>query len=116
MGGGLRRGRPSNPGPGARLNASARGRLLNRLADLIEANADQLARLESLDNGKAGHCSQIRRCREDRGLLTAIPPGWADKVQGKTIPSTAGISLLHASRAHGRRRPGSSPWNFPMFE
>src|SRR5580698_10879927 len=39
-------------GPWRKMNASARGLLLHRLADLIEANADQLAGLESLDNGK----------------------------------------------------------------
>src|SRR5206468_11364325 len=39
-------------GPWPKLNASERGRLLNRLADLIEQNAEELAALESLDNGK----------------------------------------------------------------
>ena len=39
-------------GPWRKMPASERGRLLNRLADLIEANADELAALESLDNGK----------------------------------------------------------------
>src|SRR5512138_2462861 len=39
-------------GPWRRMAASERGRLLNKLADLIEKNADELARLESLDNGK----------------------------------------------------------------
>jgi aldehyde dehydrogenase (NAD+) len=39
-------------GPWRKMRASERGRLLYRLADLIEANADELARLETLDNGK----------------------------------------------------------------
>ena len=39
-------------GPWRKLRASERGRLLHRLADLIEENADELARLETLDNGK----------------------------------------------------------------
>jgi aldehyde dehydrogenase (NAD+) len=39
-------------GPWRKLHASERGLLLNRLADLIEKHADDLARLESLDNGK----------------------------------------------------------------
>src|SRR5262245_44393554 len=39
-------------GPWRRAAAAERGRLLNKLADLIEKNAEQLARLESLDNGK----------------------------------------------------------------
>src|SRR5437879_10866770 len=39
-------------GPWPRLNASDRGRLLNKLADLVEQHKDELAALESLDNGK----------------------------------------------------------------
>src|SRR5437016_9281928 len=39
-------------GPWRKMNASERGRLLNRLADLIEQNKDELAALETLDNGK----------------------------------------------------------------
>src|SRR6266852_3907405 len=39
-------------GPWPKMNASERGRLLNKLADLIEKNQEELAALESLDNGK----------------------------------------------------------------
>src|ERR1700689_4581346 len=39
-------------GPWRKMQASERGRLMHRLADLIEKNGDELARLESLDNGK----------------------------------------------------------------
>src|SRR6266446_8682425 len=39
-------------GPWAKMHASERGRLLNKLADLIEQNQEELAALESLDNGK----------------------------------------------------------------
>src|SRR4051794_41905734 len=39
-------------GPWPKMNASERGRLLNKLADLIEQNIEELAALESLDNGK----------------------------------------------------------------
>jgi acyl-CoA reductase-like NAD-dependent aldehyde dehydrogenase len=39
-------------GPWRKMSAAERGRMLNRLADLIERNADELALLESLDNGK----------------------------------------------------------------
>src|SRR5258708_1222378 len=41
-----------------KMPGSERGRLLNRLADLIEKNADELATLESLDNGKPKHVGQ----------------------------------------------------------
>src|SRR5438552_4495500 len=72
-------------GPWPKMNASDRGRTLNRLADLIEANHEELAALESLDNGKPY-----------RDSLNADLPltikcyryyaGWADKNHGKTIP------------------------------
>ncbi|HVL14610.1 MAG TPA: aldehyde dehydrogenase family protein, partial [Gemmata sp.] len=39
-------------GPWSRMNASGRGRLLNKLADAIESHKEELAALESLDNGK----------------------------------------------------------------
>src|SRR5215475_1972546 len=39
-------------GPWPKMNASERGRLLNKLADLIEQHREELAALESLDNGK----------------------------------------------------------------
>src|SRR5919201_2976979 len=39
-------------GPWRKMSARERGRLLNKLADLIEKNQDELATLESLDNGK----------------------------------------------------------------
>src|ERR1700720_4518885 len=39
-------------GPWPKLSAAERGRLLHRLADLVEQNKEELAALESLDNGK----------------------------------------------------------------
>src|SRR5258707_8909804 len=42
-------------GPWRKMSASQRGVLMNKLADLIERNADELAQLEALDNGKPEH-------------------------------------------------------------
>src|SRR5438270_3670120 len=67
-----------------RMSASERGKLLNRLADLIEANIEELATLESLDNGKPKHVARSA----DLPLVSACYryyAGWADKIQGKTI-------------------------------
>src|SRR3984885_5050324 len=44
--------RAFDQGPWKKMRASERGRLLHRLADLIEQNAEQLSRLETTDNGK----------------------------------------------------------------
>src|SRR3989441_9525714 len=42
-------------GPWRKMSAAQRGNLMNKLADLIEKHADELAQLESLDNGKPYH-------------------------------------------------------------
>src|ERR1700733_8246132 len=67
--------------PWRRMSAAERGKLLNRLADLMEKHADELARLESIDNGMP--CTIARFV----DLALAISccryyAGWADKVQG----------------------------------
>src|SRR5438132_6196391 len=72
-------------GPWSKMNASDRGRLLNKLADLIEKNKDDLAALEALDNGKpladavAADLPLTIKCYR-------YYAGWADKIHGKTIP------------------------------
>src|ERR1700682_4505685 len=68
-----------------KMSASRRDNLRDKLADLIEKNADDLAQLESLDNGKPYHVARAA----DVALTVACYryfAGWADKIQGKTIP------------------------------
>src|SRR5204862_4456120 len=66
-------------GPWPKMPASERGRLLNKLADAIEANIDELAALETLDNGKP-----LRDSRAADLPLTVkcyrYYAGWADKI------------------------------------
>src|SRR5580698_4070607 len=72
-------------GPWRKMSAAERGRMLNRLADLIEQHADELAMLESLDNGKPYQVAKAA----DLPLTVACYryyAGWADKNHGKTIP------------------------------
>ena len=64
-----------------KMPVSERGRLLNKLADLIEKHADELARLESMDNGKPYLVAKAA----DLSLTIACYryyAGWADKLQG----------------------------------
>src|SRR5439155_19547287 len=72
-------------GPWRKMNARERGRVLYKLADLIEKNFDELAALETLDNGKP-----IRDSRAaDLPLVIdcyRYSARWADKIEGKTIP------------------------------
>ena len=68
-----------------KMSAAQRGLLMYRLADLIEKHAEELAELESLDNGKPYHVA----LGADLPLTIACYryyAGWADKNQGKTIP------------------------------
>lgn len=67
------------------MDASARGKLLLKLADLIERDIVHLANLESLDNGKPYDDSVFDiNCAIDTFRYYA---GWADKIHGNTIPS-----------------------------
>src|ERR1039457_2176388 len=72
-------------GPWHKTSATQRGRLLYRLADLIEQKAEELARLETLDNGKP---LAVARGADLKLTVACFRyyAGWADKIQGKTIP------------------------------
>jgi len=100
-------------GPWRRISAAERGKLMNRLADLIEQNADQLARLEALDNGKPYQVAKAA----DLPLTIACYryyAGWADKVQGKTIPISGDYfcyTRLEPVGVVGQ----IIPWNFPLL-
>jgi aldehyde dehydrogenase (NAD+) len=100
-------------GPWRKMSAAERGRTLNRLADLIEQHADELARLESLDNGKP---YQVARAA-DLPLTIACYryyAGWADKVQGKTIP-IAGDYFCYTRHEPVGVVGQIIPWNFPLL-
>jgi aldehyde dehydrogenase (NAD+) len=100
-------------GPWRKMNASARGRLLNRLADLIEHNADRLARLEALDCGKPISVAKAVDVAKTVACYRYFA-GWADKVQGKTIPIDG--DFLCYTRHEPIGVVGQIiPWNFPML-
>src|SRR5215475_14581844 len=100
-------------GAWSKMAASQRGRLLNRLADLIESHAEELAQLESLDNGKPYHVAKAADLPLTIGCYRYYA-GWADKVQGKTIPINGPYSC------YTRHEPVGVvgqiiPWNFPLL-
>jgi len=100
-------------GPWSRMDARDRGRLMNRLADLIEENFDELAALETLDNGKP-----IRDSRAaDLPLVIdclRYYAGWADKIHGQTIP-IRGDYFCYTRREPLGVAGQIIPWNFPML-
>ncbi|KAL2106117.1 hypothetical protein VUR80DRAFT_7255 [Thermomyces stellatus] len=89
-----------------------RGRLLLKLADLVEANKELLAAVESLDNGKS-----ISMARGDIGAVVGCIRyygGWADKIEGKTL------DINPNQFSYTRQEPIGVcgqiiPWNFPML-
>lgn len=100
-------------GPWSRTDARDRGRLLNALADLMETHLDELAALETLDNGKP--ISDARAA----DLPLAIDclryyAGWADKIQGDTIP-VRGDYFCYTRREPVGVCGQIIPWNFPIL-
>lgn len=99
--------------PWRRMPSTERSKLLNRLADLIEKNIEELATLESLDNGKPRQVA----LRADVQLVIACYryyAGWADKIQGKTIPLNGDYfcyTRLEPVGVVGQ----IIPWNFPLL-
>ncbi len=97
----------------SRMAAMDRGRILLKLADLIEANAEQLAMLESLDTGHP-----IRDSRILDVPRTAVTyryfGGMADKHQGDVVPVEQGF-LNYVTREPLGVVGQVVPWNFPLM-
>jgi len=94
------------------IDASERGRLLFKLADLISRDIDYIASLETLDNGKPFSNS----FHDVKNAIASIRyyAGWADKIHGKTIPCDG--PLFAFTRAEPIGVCGQIiPWNFPIF-
>jgi aldehyde dehydrogenase (NAD+) len=100
-------------GPWHTMSGRERGRLLNLLADLIEKNADELARLESLDNGKPFTMAKAVDVAATAACYRYFA-GWADKVTGKTIPLEGPFFCYTRHEAIGVCGQ-IIPWNFPML-
>src|SRR4051812_21886507 len=96
-----------------KMDARDRGRLISKLADLIEEEADELAALESLDNGKP-----VRDARAADLPLTIDAlryyAGYADKIHGQTIP-VRGDYFTYTRREPVGVVGQIIPWNFPML-
>ena len=89
----------------SRMAAADRGRILLKLADLIEANAEELARLESLDTGHPIKDSRALDVPRTAACYRYFG-GMADKFQGETIPVEAGFLNYTLREPLGRGRAG----------
>jgi aldehyde dehydrogenase (NAD+) len=100
-------------GPWHKTSGAERARLINRLADLIEKNADELARLESMDNGKPLAMAKHVDVAATIGCYRYFA-GWADKVMGKTIPIEGPFFCYTRHESIGVCGQ-IIPWNFPLL-
>src|SRR6202789_3658320 len=100
-------------GPWHKMSGRERGRLLLRLADLIEQNADELAGVESLDNGKPLAMAKAVDVAATAACYRYYA-GWADKVMGKTIPID-GPFFCYTRHEEIGVCGQIIPWNFPML-
>ena len=95
------------------LTGFDRSRLMHRLADLLERDADRLAELESRDSGKL--------LREFSGQMRLLPgwyryfAGWADKLTGESIPSDKPNFVTFTQRVPVGVVAAVVPWNSPLL-
>src|SRR6059036_1870617 len=100
-------------GPWGRLSARERGRLIWRIGEKLLEKADDIARLETLHNGKP-----IFESRQIEVPASAecfqYYAGWADKIHGETIP-VKGNYLAYTLREPVGVIAAIVPWNFPLL-
>lgn len=104
--------------PWRKMSASARGRLIYKISELIEDNADELATLEALDNGKPFTVAKAADVALAADLFRYMA-GWPTKIEGNTVPVSAvvtggeflGMTLKEPVGVAGQ----IIPWNFPLL-
>ncbi len=106
-------------GPWSKLTASERGRLIWKLADLLEANLEEFAEIESRDNGKPLKVARAADVPLAVDLFRYMA-GWATKIEGNTIPISVPYTPGTRYLAYTLREPVGVvgqiiPWNFPLL-
>jgi phenylacetaldehyde dehydrogenase len=106
-------------GPWRRMTPSERGRIIWRIGDVILEHADELAELESLDNGKPRAVARAADVPLAADLFHYMA-GWATKIEGNTIPISVPYAAGASFHAFTLREPVGVvgqiiPWNFPLL-
>ena len=100
-------------GPWGKMSARDRGRLVYKLGEQLLAQADEIARLETLHNGKPISESRHVEIPAAAECLQYFA-GWADKVHGETVPVKGG-QLVYTLREPIGVVAAIVPWNFPLL-
>src|SRR5579864_7914694 len=106
-------------GPWSRMTPSDRGRLIWKIGDLILEHADELAQLESLDNGKPVGVARAADVPLAADLFHYMA-GWATKIEGNTIDISVPYMPGANFHSYTLREPVGVvgqiiPWNFPLL-
>lgn len=101
-------------GPWRKLSGAQRGELIAKLAELFEQNAQELAELEALDNGKPVKLAQIVDVGNAVKHLRYFA-GWASKLEGRAIPVQAPDTFVYTQRVPVGVCAQIIPWNFPLL-
>jgi phenylacetaldehyde dehydrogenase len=102
-------------GPWRKMSPSARGRLMTKLADLMEEHAEEFAQLETLDNGKPITVARAADVPLSIDLFRYMA-GWTTKIEGNTIPLSApGTYFAYTLREPVGVVAQIVPWNFPLL-
>jgi acyl-CoA reductase-like NAD-dependent aldehyde dehydrogenase len=101
-------------GPWATIGAAGREGLMRALADAIEAHADELAQIESLDNGKP---VGLARYVDVAGAVAHLRyfAGWPTKIEGSVLPVAAPNMHCYTRREAVGVCGQIIPWNFPLL-
>ena len=106
-------------GPWPRMSPSARGRILWKIGDLILENLEELAQLESLNNGKPIAVARGADVPLAADLFHYMA-GWATKIEGSTLSLSVPYTPDAQYHAYTRKEPIGVvaqiiPWNFPLL-
>jgi len=106
-------------GPWPRMSPSERGRIIWKIGDLIHENLEELAQIESLDNGKPIGVARAADVPLAADLFRYMA-GWATKLEGNTIALSVPYTPHAQYHAFTRREPIGVvaqiiPWNFPLL-
>ena len=107
--------RAFDEGPWTKMSPSQRGRLMLKLADLMEQHLEELAEIESMDNGKPVSVARVADVPLAVDLFRYMA-GWATKIMGHTFPlSFPGEYLSYTLREPIGVVGQIIPWNFPLL-